>query len=464
MGNSTKTIGIQVGAISFLDEGVEQVLDTVAELGAVNTVCLNAYGYDIGIGGRQIPGYPYPGHGEDSTGGYVGGYCGIPNPEHYDNPAILPSRDPDCGDRDLIEEVVSEAGKRGMSVHACNIDRYNPAFTEGESFREVNHHGEEAQSYCLANPEYRSFWRGLTEDVFSSYDLQGLLLINERNGPLLTALGATQYAVVDPGNTVCFCPHHTEIAHRNGIDVDRARKAYSLLEGLTRQALNQEFEGDTVFTDFVALVFEYPEILAWERLWTDTKFELFHTVSAAARNGRPDLQVGFHVSHGSSFNPIDRAEWSLGRLATICDYLKVVVYHHVAGVRYRQFIHNVGSTIFSGIPAETLFAMNSHMLGYGDLINHEDPDETPFPKEYVARETQRAKRLVGDSCLIYPGIGIDISHAHAQPEEPEATYAATREALKAGADGLIYSRKFSEMRLPNLQAAGDAVRDSLSDR
>jgi hypothetical protein len=33
-------------------------------------------------------------------------------------------------------------------------------------------------------------------------------------------------------------------------------------------------------------------------------------------------------------------------------------------------------------------------------------------------------------------------------------------ALKAGADGLILSRKYSEMRLENLKAAGRAVRDS----
>jgi hypothetical protein len=32
-------------------------------------------------------------------------------------------------------------------------------------------------------------------------------------------------------------------------------------------------------------------------------------------------------------------------------------------------------------------------------------------------------------------------------------------ALKAGADGLILSRKYSEMRLDNLAAAGRAVRE-----
>ena len=41
----------------------------------------------------------------------------------------------------------------------------------------------------------------------------------------------------------------------------------------------------------------------------------------------------------------------------------------------------------------------------------------------------------------------------------EDTCAATAAGLKAGADGLLFSRKYCEMRLANLAAAGQAVRD-----
>src|SRR3989442_88501 len=44
---------------------------------------------------------------------------------------------------------------------------------------------------------------------------------------------------------------------------------------------------------------------------------------------------------------------------------------------------------------------------------------------------------------------------------PDDTYAATFAALKAGAHGVILSRKYSEMRLANLDAAGRAVREFL---
>ena len=49
-----RMIGIQVGAVSFVDEGTEQVLDTVQERGAVDTVFLATFTYGRGIGGRQI--------------------------------------------------------------------------------------------------------------------------------------------------------------------------------------------------------------------------------------------------------------------------------------------------------------------------------------------------------------------------------------------------------------------------
>src|SRR5437867_2889186 len=47
-------IGIQVGAVSFVDEGTEQVLDVLQQRGAVNTIFLTTFTYGRGLGGRQI--------------------------------------------------------------------------------------------------------------------------------------------------------------------------------------------------------------------------------------------------------------------------------------------------------------------------------------------------------------------------------------------------------------------------
>ena len=61
---SDKMIGIQIGAISFVDEGTEKVLDILQERGGVNTLFLAVFTYGRGIAGRQIPGYPLPDHGK----------------------------------------------------------------------------------------------------------------------------------------------------------------------------------------------------------------------------------------------------------------------------------------------------------------------------------------------------------------------------------------------------------------
>ena len=80
--------------------------------------------------------------------------------------------------------------------------------------------------------------------------------------------------------------------------------------------------------------------------------------------------------------------------------------------------------------------------------------------DYVARETKRALAGVQGKCKIYPGIDIGIpTGKNSRKASLDDTYAATAAALKAGAHGVIFSRKYSEMRLANLEAAGRAVRE-----
>jgi len=66
---------------------------------------------------------------------------------------------------------------------------------------------------------------------------------------------------------------------------------------------------------------------------------------------------------------------------------------------------------------------------------------------------------VKGACRIYPGIDIDIpTEADEKKTTPDDVFDATTAALKSGADGVIFSRKYSEMRLSNLAAGGRAVK------
>jgi hypothetical protein len=80
---------------------------------------------------------------------------------------------------------------------------------------------------------------------------------------------------------------------------------------------------------------------------------------------------------------------------------------------------------------------------------------------YVDRETRRALSGAGNAVKVLPGIDIDIPTSQAEKKtSPEDVRDAVRSALGAGAAGVILSRKYSEMRLVNLRAAGEGVKVS----
>src|SRR5580765_5817987 len=96
--SSSKMIGIQIGAISFVDEGTEKVLDILQERGGVNTLFLAVFTYGRGIAGRQIPGQPLPDHGKQEYDlNYHGGNFATPHAEFYKNTVLKKSPRPDHG-------------------------------------------------------------------------------------------------------------------------------------------------------------------------------------------------------------------------------------------------------------------------------------------------------------------------------------------------------------------------------
>jgi hypothetical protein len=82
-----------------------------------------------------------------------------------------------------------------------------------------------------------------------------------------------------------------------------------------------------------------------------------------------------------------------------------------------------------------------------------------LPSDYVFRETKRALDIVEGKCKIYPGIEIDIpSKIEGKKTAPEDVFNSTTAALKAGAQGVIFSRNYSEMFLDNISGGGKAIK------
>ncbi|HTL59546.1 MAG TPA: hypothetical protein VL361_27995 [Candidatus Limnocylindrales bacterium] len=457
-----KTIGIQVGAVSFVDEGTEPLLDLLQERGAVNTLFLTTFTYGRGLAGRQIPGQPFPDHGvqESDEKFFHGGNYATPHPEFYRNTVLKETRAPDHGNLDILHEVLPKAKHRGMKVFCSCEDAWSSSVPGLAELVEIDLYGRRTGGLCLFNPDVRHFWTGLVEDYCRSYDIDGILFFNERNGPLLNALGASHAQSIASSRVTCFCEHHQKAAKERGIDFERVKAGYRKLDEFVQGALSNQRPVDGYFVEFWRLLVEFPEILLWDRLFDFGKHQVLQEVHDTVKAIRPELQVGFHIEHVNSFNPIFRATRRYEALAAKADFLKIVVYNNCGGERYAHFIHNIGSTVFRDVPQTELLSFNNHLLNYQHEATLSELPGAGLSADYVTRETERALAGVQGKSKIYPGIDIDIpTGKNSRKASPEDTHAAVSAALKAGADGLILSRKYSEMRLGNLAAAGRAVRD-----
>ena len=101
------------------------------------------------------------------------------------------------------------------------------------------------------------------------------------------------------------------------------------------------------------------------------------------------------------------------------------------------------------------------ILGYqGEVENLAQLPHTGLTAKYVGRETARAIADVNGAVPIYPGIDIDLpTPMDDKQTQPSDVKAAVLAAFHAGAPGVVLSRKYSEMRLENLAAVSDALRE-----
>jgi TAT (twin-arginine translocation) pathway signal sequence len=452
---SQKMIGIQIGAISFVDEGVNQVLDVLQERGQVNTLFLSTFTYDLGTGGRQVPSRPLPDHGKQEYDKFHGGNYATPHSEFYKDTVFKDTKAPDHGNLDILEQVLPETKKRGIKVYAWNYNIFRRDTPHVEELEEVDVEGKRAATCCAYNPDYKNFVIGLTRDHCTSYDIDGVMWGAEQQGPLNNLIGANTWQ----HGATCFCQFHRQAAKERGIDVDRAIEGYKRLGRFTTQAQANQRPTDGYFVQFWRIMVDYPEILAWEKLWNDGKNSTYADIYKTAKSVRPSIQVGFHIWHTNSFSPFFRAEQDFERYSHYSDFLKPVLYNNCAGPRYATYIERVQGTIFHDLSKEEVFKIHNEWLNYGEMSLADIPT-SGLSADYVFRETKRSLDDVQGQCKIYPGIDIDIPTKKGEKETaPEDVYAATAASLKAGAQGVIFSRKYSEMRLANLSGGGKAVKE-----
>lgn len=467
---SEPLVGVQVGATSLQDEGVEEVLDIVRDRAAANAIFVATPTWSLETGGRAPAGYADHGAQADDPG-WIGGNYATVHPEYYGDSRLgTVGRAAEYGDWDVFETVLPAAAARGMATYAL-VDESSSARTlrrypQFVKCLEVDIWNKPARRPCYNNPDYRNWHLSIVEDYIKSYALDGLCWRTERPGPLnLLAGGPTAQGL---GLISCFCVHCREKALDRGLDWRRAQTGFRRLVLWNAEVSAGRRPVDGAFVTFWRLLLEFPEILAWQSLWVDGLHQLYRDIFGTARSYRPDLLVGWQTGQQLTFSPFDRAGQNFADLSHICDFLLVGTYNASGGPALEAFVDDLARTVFADATAEQVYPVLLAMMGLdeGALA---DVRRTGLSADYVRKETVRAVQANEGRCAIWSGVDVDITvPGTGTPEVPPVSLSdpgqvagAVTAALEAGAGGVVLGRKYAEMSLAHLSAAGDAVRHAV---
>jgi hypothetical protein len=450
-------VGIQMGPHTMLDEGIEHTLDLIQETAAVNAVIPYSHAYAGGLikqlRDRAEHGVPLT----DNTGRKFPLVWVRTHDQYYKNTTLRHQKVDDSFEharRDLFAELVEPCRRRGIKIYARVLEAGTRTIANFDKVVTRDTNGNPTGTACWNHPEYIGFWADTMEDLFRSYDLDGIQWGAERAGPLMN--------VISPWNDnppSCFCEYCSARARANGIDAERARKGYEELyryvQGGNRKAI------DGVFAGFLRVLIRYPEILSWEYQYRLSREEIYDAMFKRVKSIKPNAQVGWHVDHQpSSWDIVYRAEMSYEEMAPHSDFIKFIAYHNVLAPRIRNwYLARFQRTILGELSLEDSLDLYYDVFGYdkqaepklGELL------QRGFSPDYVFRETKHSVASANGKTKIYTGIGFGVPGS--PPDDPETVYQATRKAFEAGANGIVVSREYEEMRVENLKAVGRAVRE-----
>ena len=281
----------------------------------------------------------------------------------------------------------------------------------------------------------------------------------ERVGPL-------SQLIQGGGVPYCFCEFCRAKGREKGIDAERARQGMLELHDYMREKVIQSntLPVEGVITGAMSYTFRYPEILAWERLWREAKESLAETMFGVAKSITPAADCGEHVDHPSStYDLLYLAVMSYAEMAYKMDFIKPILYQDIAGPRTRSmYLSRVRRSIFKQLSDQEALDLFYTLHGYDEKVEPKlsELDSKSLGPDYVYVETKRCVDEAAGHSRVYSGIGVDIpGNNKTFSSDPEIVYQSVLKAFQAGAEGVLISREYDEMRLPNLRAVGRAMRE-----
>jgi len=461
---SVRFVGIQMGPHSMLDEGIERVLDRLQDECGITSVMVYSHTYYTadGIRRKRTASVLAQDHGVPARDLNTRNlpYVWVKHHDEYFKNTILRHVpvDPksEYAGHDLFAEMLAPIRQRKMKLYARILEPFNIEMADllpnWVKVLVIDPYGRPGRLPCFNNPDYRNFWLATSEDLFRTYELDGFQFGGERVGPLSNLLmgGSMPY---------CFCDHCRARGREKGIDPERAREGMKALHSFVREELIGKAASPAEGVNAMVMnhFFRYPEILAWERLWRESKEEFFGSTYSTVKAIRAGVDTGEHVDHpGTTFDPFYRSVMSYREMADYMDFIKPILYHDIAGPRTRSmYLTPARRTILKELSDQQALDLFYALRGYDPKVEPrlDELNQKGLGPDYVYRETKRCVDAVAGRAKIYSGIGIDIpGNGVTFPSSPDVVAEAVHKAFEAGAAGVLISREYDEMRLPNLRA------------
>ena len=461
-------VGIQIAPWSLLDEGIENCLDLLQETAGVNSIMCYSQTYHMSYT-RPINIIQDHGFGvRDNRERNLPRMWHRTHPEFYRNTFLgheAPSPDFEYNGRDLFMELLEPAKARGMKVEARILEasaNRRDLIPNYERVLTKNIDGGMGKGPCWNHPDYREWIYATIEDLLTHYPLDGLQYGAERTGPL-------SYLLFSGQTPSCFCEHCINRNRARGIDALSAKIGYQRLLNLVRSAEANSLDSpDGMVTETLRVFQQHPEVLAWNYQWFQADNEIHDEIFRRARAIRPETQIGRHVDHQrSSWDIFYRSAVSYADMTATADYIKPILYHDILGRRLHHWVlASMQQRINRQLSMEQALALFYAWFGHDAAVmpSLDQLDDAGLGPEYVYNETRRAVRAIKGQSKVYVGLGVDVPWHLPEggmavvPSPPDRTELAVRRAFDAGADGILISREYDEIRLESLRAIGRAVR------
>jgi hypothetical protein len=458
-------VGIQISPVSFIDEGVEAVLETLQERVGVNVLMIGTISW-LGLkAGRSISSKfdGWPDHGVPEPWTMRGGAYVEPHAQYYANTAIkeFRAKDKEMEGKDILEMVIPAARRRGMKVmpelmeplfrYAGHGSNNNVEIPNMPQCLEVDVYGRYGAEPCTNHPDYRKWWHSLVEDQARSYDIDGIMWCNERRSPLDQMIAGQAPA--------CFCEHCRRLALERGIAVEPVRKAFLEVWDYFQKARQGAEFIDGAFIEFWRVLLRNPEILIWERFWLERSKDLDRELYGIVKWSNANLEFGLNVWNRNHFNFIRKAQWPWEEQTLYADWVKPITYQHQSGQVYVKEMTDFHKNILRDLTPQEFTPIMYKLLGLKEAPWDSLIQQGMDPDTYVYGQCADTVRAVRGKVPVYMGIGVDAPRVQADQAvcTPEIVYRSVMATYRAGGKGVIFAPNYASMKLTNLDGAAKAL-------